>query len=135
MKKITSLALASIFASSAAVFTAPVAYAQAAEAMTQAQAQQVARSLGHSSLQAAVEAGEIVSVSGGYALSSAGLSSASAAGLLVSPALIPIAAGFGVAIVGLGIVAIVDDDSVDAPPATPPTTPATPPTTPATPSS
>lgn len=132
MNRITAIAVASIFASSAAVFTAPALHAQAAEAMTQSQAEQVARGMEHGSLDAAVEAGDIVAVDGGYALTSSGLSKASAAGLLVSPALIPIAAGFAVAIIGIGVVAIIDDDSVgpQTPPQTPPVTPpVTPPAT------
>lgn len=135
MKRITALAAASVFASSAAVVTAPAVHAQAAEAMTEAQAEQVARSLDHSTLDAAVEAGDIVAIEGGYALTSSGVSAASASGLLVSPALIPIAAGFAVAVIGLGVVAVVDDDSVatQTPPQTPPVTP--PVTTPGTPSS
>lgn len=115
MRKTTSTFAALLFAFSSVFLTAPAAHGQGSEAMTEAQAEQVSRSLGHSSLDAAVEAGDVVSANGGYALTSSGLANASAAGLLVSPALIPIAVGFGVAFVGLGVVAVADDDSVGAP--------------------
>lgn len=133
MKRISAIAVASLFASSAAVLTAPAVHAQSAEAMSEAQASQLASGMNHSSLNAAVQAGDIVAVEGGYALTSAGVAKASAAGLLVSPALIPIAIGFGVAIVGIGIVAVSDDDSAAqaAPQTAPATAPATaPPATP-----
>lgn len=115
MRKTTSSIAALLLAFSSVFLTAPIAHAQGSEAMTDAQAEQVSRGLGHGSLDEAVEAGDVVAVNGGYALTSSGLANASSAGLLVSPALIPIAVGFGVAFVGMGVVAVADDDSAGAP--------------------
>ena len=95
MKKTAIVLAASAFAGTSAFTHAPLVLAQQSRAMSQAEANQVANSLGQANVDEAVEAGYIVQVDGGYALTSRGLQAAEGAGLLVSKSLIPLAVGFG----------------------------------------
>ena len=113
MKKAFAFGAAAVFAASTGPMVyAPVVMAQPAnsEAMSQAQAEDLSRELGPDSVDEAVAAGDLVAIDGGYALTSAGLQAAEGAALLVSPALIPVAIGAAVAIIGIGLVAVIDDD-------------------------
>lgn len=117
MKKAFAFGAAAVLAAS----MGPLAYAPAvmaqpanSEAMSQAQAEDVSRELGYNSVDEAVAAGDLVAIDGGYALTSAGVQAAQSMGVLVSPALIPVAIGAAVAIVGIGLVAVVDDDDAGA---------------------
>ena len=113
MKKAFAFGAAAVMAASMGPLAyAPAAMAQPAnsEAMSQAQAEDVSRELGYESVDEAIAAGDIVAIDGGYALTPAGLQAVRGAGLLVSPALIPVAIGAAVAIIGIGLVAVIDDD-------------------------
>ena len=104
MKKVfTASSIAVLAAATGSLgYVAPAVAQSSADAINSEQARELSSRLGHDSLEDAQAAGHIAAVDGGYALTPAGLEAARAAGLLVSPALIPVAVGTAVAIVGLG---------------------------------
>ena len=83
MKKTAIVLAAGAFAGTSALTHSPILFAQESRAMSQAEADQVANGLGHANVDKAIEAGHIVQIDGGYALTSRGMKAANAAGLLV----------------------------------------------------
>lgn len=113
MKRLISLVMAGALVAAVGITHPPAAMAQTGGAQegiyTKEQADQLARELGHDDADDAVAAGLMARSEGGYALTARGLAAARDAGLLMSPALIPLGIGLAVAIVGIGLIVILDD--------------------------
>lgn len=117
MKRLISLVMAGALVAAVGIAHPPAVMAQAGGAQegtqegiyTKEQADQLARELGHDDADDAVASGLLAQREGGYVLTGRGLAAARDAGLLMSPALIPLGVGLAVAIVGIGLIVILDD--------------------------